>query len=91
MSAHGRNVRAGDQVKIVWRMTGAGPLVLSAIGPDGTPHRLAWGPDVHGSSNFDKPGSEWGAGYLFTAPGCWDLRAERGTARADVWLVVAAR
>ena len=53
-------------------------------------HGLAWGPDAHLSSDWDKPGSEWGAGYVFTAPGCWDLRAIRGTATADVWLRVVA-
>jgi len=91
MFAHALPARAGDQEKIVWRMTGTGPLTLTAIGPDGTRHRLAWGPDPHGSSTWDKPGAEWGAGYVFTAPGCWDLRATRGHATADVWLRVVAR
>jgi hypothetical protein len=80
--------RVGDQEKIVWRMTGAGPLTLAAIGPDGKAHGLAWGPDAHAGSNWNKPGGEWGAGYIFTEPGCWDLRAIRGSATADVWLRV---
>jgi hypothetical protein len=83
--------RVGDQEKIVWRMTGAGVPQMVAIGPDGTRHQLAWGPAFHLGSNWDKPGDEWGAGYVFTVPGCWDLRAVRGQARADVWLLVAAR
>jgi len=84
--------RVGDREKIVWRMTGtASPLTLAAIGPDGKPHRLLWGPAFHTGSNFDKPGDEWGAGYLFTEPGCWDLRAVRGRATADVWLTVIPR
>ena len=62
----------GDQEKIVWRMTGTGLLTLEAIGPGSRHHRLAWGPDAHESSNWDKPGDEWGAGYVFAAPGCWD-------------------
>src|ERR1035441_9508173 len=49
------------------------------------------GPDAHLSSNWDKPGDEWGAGYIFAAPGCWDLRAIRGNATADVWIPVIAR
>lgn len=81
---------AGDQEKIVWRMTGAGQLRLTAIAPDGRYHRLICGPEPHGGSNWNKPGDEWGAGYEFTAPGCWDLRAVRGRAVADVWLQVVS-
>jgi hypothetical protein len=89
MLAHPLPARVGDQEKIVWRMTGPGPTItLLAIGPDGTPRRPLWGPEFHASSNFAKPGDEWGAGYVFTQPGCWDLRAVRGAATADVWLTV---
>ena len=91
MFPHALPARVGDQEKIVWRMTGTGSLTLEAIGPGGTHHRLAWGPDAHLSSNWDKPGDEWGAGYIFAAPGCWDLRAIRGNATADVWILVIAR
>ena len=73
-------------------MTGLEPVItLVAIGPDGSRHRLLWGPALHSGSKFDKPGDEWGAGYLFTEPGCWDLRAVRGRATADVWLTVIPR
>lgn len=91
MFPHPLPARVGDQEKIVWRMTGTGLLTLEAIGPDGTHHRLAWGPAFHPGSNWDKPGAEWGAGYVFTAPGCWDLRAIRSHATADVWLRVVSR
>lgn len=92
MFAHPLPARVGDQEKIVWRMTGPGPTVtLLAVGPDGTLHRLLWGPAFHTGSNFDKPGDEWGAGYVFTEPGCWDLRAVRGAATADVWLTVISQ
>jgi hypothetical protein len=91
MFPHPGSARAGDQEKIVWRMTGSGALELSAIGPDGRRHPPAWGPEGHGGSNWDKPGDEWGAGYIFTAPGCWDLHAVRGHATADVWLPVVSR
>ena len=83
--------RAGDQEKIVWRMTGTGLLRLAVLGPAGTAGRPAWGPAEHGSSTWHKPGQEWGAGYVFTRPGCWDLRAVRGRATADVWLRVVRR
>lgn len=84
----GTRAQVGKQEKIVWRMTGSGPIRLSAISPAGQRHRLAWGPAAHGSSTWHRPGAEWGAGYYFTSPGCWDLRAVRGKATADVWLKV---
>ncbi len=62
MFPHALPARVGDQEKIVWRMTGTGMLTLQAIDPDGRHHQLAWGPDAHLSSNWDKPGDEWGAG-----------------------------
>ena len=91
MFPHPLPARVGDQEKIVWRMTGSGLLNLLAIGPGGSRHRLLWGPAFHTGSDFDKPGDEWGAGYVFTEPGCWDLRAVRGGATADVWLTVIPR
>jgi|SRR5580700_11251779 hypothetical protein len=96
MFPHPLPARVGDQEKIVWRMTGSSwPLALAAIGPDGTRHPLLWGPAAHlPGSNWpgkNKPGDEWGAGYVFTEPGCWDLRAVRGGATADVWLTVIPR
>jgi hypothetical protein len=93
MFPHRLPARVGDQEKIVWRMTGTGLLTtLAAIGPEGKHHRLAWGPAAHMSgSTWDKPGDEWGAGYVFTAPGCWDLHAVRGHATADVWIRVIAQ
>src|ERR1700721_3848419 len=84
MFPHALPARVGDQEKIVWRMTGTGLLTLQAIGPDGRHDQLAWGPDAHQGSTWDKPGDEWGAGYVFTAPGCWALRPIRGHAPADV-------
>jgi hypothetical protein len=82
-------VRVNEQVKIVWRITGSGELHLTSIAPDGRPQPLQWGPDLHLSSTYARPGQEWGSGYLFTQPGCWDLHANRGDATADVWLDVA--
>jgi hypothetical protein len=75
-------LRAGEAVKVVVRMTGAGDLQVSAIRPDGIPTEVDWGPDPHSSSNFNRPGSEWGFGVTFTEPGCWTIklnRAEAGT------------
>jgi hypothetical protein len=72
-------------------MTGAGVPTLDAISPDGTHHRPIWGPAFHQGSNFNKPGDEWGSGYVFTASGCWDLRIIRKPAVADVWLQIVSR
>jgi hypothetical protein len=91
MFPHPLPARVGDQEKIVWRMTGTGPLTLTAFDPAGMNHQPAWGPATHLSGEWDKPGDEWGAGYVFTQPGCWDLRASRGRATADVWLNVIRR
>jgi hypothetical protein len=82
-------VHPNEDVKIVWRVTGSGGLQLVTLDPRGRPHPLQWGPDAHGSSTYTRPGEEWGAGYLFTQPGCWTLRAIRGTASASVWLNIA--
>ena len=82
-------VRAKQEVKIVWRITGSGELHLTSVAPDGRTHPLQWGPDEHLSSSYQRPGQEWGAGYLFTQSGCWDLHATRGDATADAWLIVA--
>jgi hypothetical protein len=81
----------GDEEKIVWRMTGTGPLTLEAIGPGGIRRRPIWGPNFHEGSSWNKPGDEWGAGYVFSAPGCWDLHAARGSATGDVWIQVVSR
>jgi hypothetical protein len=81
-------IRTGQEVKIVWRMTGSGPLRLSATSPQGRAVALRWGPEPHGGSNYERPGEEWGAGYLFGSAGCWHLRAQRTQGSADVWLRV---
>jgi hypothetical protein len=84
-------VRVGEDVKIVWRMTGSGPLQLSATNPLGKVVPLTWGPEPHGGSDFARPGDECGAGYAFAVPGCWDLHAQRTTGSADVWLSVRSK
>jgi hypothetical protein len=78
---------AGDDVsKIVWRMTGSGPLRAGAYDPDGRAVRLAWGPEPHGGSTYHRPGEEWGAGYRFRRAGCYRLTFARTKGRAEVWL-----
>lgn len=91
MAAAPPPVRTGEPVKIVWRMTGSGPLRLSTTDPRGRPVPLQWGPELHAGSDYNRPGQEWGAGYRFGTSGCWRLHAQRTSGSADVWLQVAPR
>jgi hypothetical protein len=77
-----------QELKIVWRMTGVGSFHLSTHGPHGMPAQPTFGPEEHGGSNWNRPGDEWGSGFIFPVAGCWDLHATRGTASGDVWLMV---
>ena len=79
--------QVGQDVKIAWHMTGMGDLHLVAIGPQGQRVAPDWGPEAHGSSNWSRPGDEWGAGFTVPVAGCWDLHASRTDAFGDVWLV----
>jgi hypothetical protein len=80
--------RVGQEQKIVWRMTGHGPFKLAALGPGHRTLAPAWGPVLHGGSNWDKPGQEWGSAFVFPVPGCWDVHARRTGATGDVRLTV---
>ncbi len=82
-------LHAGDELKIVWRMTGDGPLKVRFVGPDGKRHALAFGPTAHGAgSSYQRPGDEWGTGFRFTTPGCWHIRLTRSDDVGDVWFDV---
>ena len=76
-----------QEIKIVWRMTGAGDLHLVAVSPRGIRIPPDWTQE-HGGSNWQRPGQEWGSGITFPVAGCWDQHATRGTSSGDVWLVV---
>ena len=80
-----------EQLKLVTRITGSGDFSARLRDPDGTSHSLAWGPKDHfGSSNYARPGDEWGMGLDFDRPGCWNLQLFRGAAHvADFWLPVS--
>jgi hypothetical protein len=79
----------GQDIKIVWRMTGSGPLMLAAYGPAGMRVAPDWGPEVHGGSTWSThPGDEWGAGFTFPRPGCWEVVAKRGSLAGQIGLPV---
>lgn len=80
---------AGKDVKVVWRMTGAGDFVFRVRDADGHTIPLIWGPDGHGSSSWNRPGSEVGTGFNFPHAGCWDIHVSKPAADADLWLNVA--
>jgi hypothetical protein len=82
--------RAGDELKIVWRMTGNGPLRVTFRAPDESITPLEFGPEPHAASSFDHPGDEWGTGFRFTSPGCWHIHLARTDTSGDVWLDVAS-
>ncbi|MCK2221823.1 hypothetical protein MF672_049660 [Actinomadura sp. ATCC 31491] len=82
-------LRHGAEIKIVWRMTGDGPLrEVRATLPDGTRAKLAWGPEEHGGSSWHRPGQEWGTGFVFPRRGCWKVELTRDRGRGHAWLRV---
>ncbi|MFG1698567.1 hypothetical protein [Nonomuraea sp. NPDC049309] len=81
-------LKRGDEVKIVWRMTGEGPLKVRASLPDGTQAKLIWGPEEHGGSNWRRPGQEWGTGFVFPKAGCWKIELTRTRGSGHLWLPV---
>ncbi len=83
-------VHSRQEIKIVWRMTGAGNVQLGAVGPAGRRISPDW-IQAHEGSNWQRPGQEWGSGFTFPVAGCWDLHATRGASSGDVWLVVESR
>jgi hypothetical protein len=76
--------KAGEELKLVWRMTGEGDFRVRAVDPEGRSHEPTVGPTAHGGSNFDRPGDEWGTFFDFHIPGCWKLHAERDDTKATL-------
>lgn len=72
----------GEELKIVWRATGEGEISMQGLGPDGSTVEPVWGPEGHISSNWDRPGDEWGTGWVFPETGCWSIEIKRGDAVA---------
>ena len=79
---------ADQDLKVVWRVTGKGPLKVAFRDPSGERHPLDWGPDEHSGSSFVHPGREWGTGFTFDAPGCWTVQVARTGTVATVGIQV---
>jgi len=77
----------GKETKIVWRIQGAGDASFAAISPDGSRLAPSW-VTYHGGSPWNRPGDEWGTGFVFSQPGCWQLHVERADNDGDLWLLV---
>ncbi|WP_433438539.1 hypothetical protein [Nonomuraea sp. CA-141351] len=86
--APGPPLASHKEIKIVWRMTGEGPLRVTATLPDGTSAKLAWGPEQHDGSSWHRPGEEWGTGFVFPKGGCWKIQLTRTRGSGYVWLSV---
>jgi hypothetical protein len=80
---------SGQEIKVVWRMTGSGAFTFTASDSDGKTASLAWGPTAHSSSNWTHPGDEVGTGFTFPHRGCWDIHVARSDVSGDLWLEVA--
>jgi hypothetical protein len=76
--------KVGDQLKVVWRVTGSGPLKIHFTNPAGKRKRLEAGPTIHVSSNFNHPGDEYGTVFGFDEPGCWTIKLSRSNVKATV-------
>ena len=76
------------ETKIAWRLEGSGSVRFDAFGPAGRRTSPVWGPEEHGVSNWQRPGTEWGTGFRFAEPGCWIVQATRGDVVGVVYLDV---
>jgi hypothetical protein len=86
---HRLPIGAGDEVKIVWRMTGRGELTIQVVDPSGREREFTFGPERHGGSNYRRPGDEWGSGFRFDEAGRWHIHLTRAVGAGDVWIDVA--
>lgn len=60
---------AGQEVKVVWRSTGAGGFEVVAAGPLSQRVEPVSGPTEHVGSNWARPGNAWGTFFRLDEPG----------------------
>jgi hypothetical protein len=80
---------ANQEIKVVWRMTGAGDFTFQVSDAEGKTVPLVWGPEGHGSSTWHHPGNEVGTGFKFPHSGCWQIHVSKPDVDGDLWLEVA--
>jgi len=78
----------GEQVKIVWRVTGAQRVRFVARSPSGRTNTPRWGPEQHEDSTWTRPGHEWGTGFVFRENGCWRISVSGRRVQGVVTLVL---
>lgn len=82
-------VRSGVDMKVIVKVAGSGPMSTYADGPEQVQLLPDWGPQPHTGSSWNRPGDEWGSGFTFSEPGCWNIRVVRGTTRGSIPITVA--
>jgi hypothetical protein len=71
-------------------MAGSGDFEVRAIGPDDEIVGPTSGPTSHVSSNWDRPGPEWGTFFNLPTEGCWQLEAQRSGEISTVSVAVTS-
>ncbi len=80
---------ANEEAKIVWRITGEGGVFeAQAQSESGTITQPVW-EQYHESSNWERPGQEWGTGFNFPEPGCWTITVTYGETMGTISLDVS--
>jgi hypothetical protein len=74
----------GKRVKIVFAMTSV-RAPFHAVSPKGETVEPVWRQGHVGPTWVGIPGHQWGAGFVFSEPGCWRIRVG---SRGDVWLLI---
>jgi hypothetical protein len=80
----GRPFPAGVAIKMVWKLTGSGPLDLFATGASDVAPQL----DEHSFPGLEGPGDEWAAIFRFPTAGCYVLHANRAGTSAYIRIVI---
>ena len=83
--------KAGIEDKTIWRLDGpgaSGTPTFALVGPASQTGHLNWGPEMHTSSSWNRPGVEFGTGLLFPGAGCWDVHVAVGQLTGDVYVDV---
>ena len=82
-------LQVGREFKLVFRLTGEGPVEAFTVAPDGRRVEPTAPLSPHVNSNFNRPGQEWGAFFRVDEPGCWELVVHRGRTSGVLPLPIA--
>ena len=77
---HALPLTAMQETKIVWRVTGHGPLRVTGINEAGDVAQIS-GLSAHS-------GGDWGTFVILPKPGCWRLHVQRDDVSGDVFIPV---